>query len=446
MAHEGMVTFEHFFRDEYPRLVPMLHALTGDRQRAEDIAQEALATAQRDWERVRALDRPGAWVRRVALNASSNVRRRRSREVVALQRLASVPASGRGAAGGRSRALAARPPPPRATALGRRPALRRGSPGRRGGRRARLLGGHREDAPLTSVGDARPTTRRHPQGGDVMNDPELRLRDAGAHLRTTAPTRQATDAALASLGDIVLDDPDSHRSRRWIIGPAVLAAAAAIIGVVVVTRPDEAAIVPADTTTVSASTVPPPSPAPTTPAPTVAPATTTATAPPAPTTSAPTGTDLGFGVTLTTSDADFDGSGGACLTLSTATDTVSGCADGATIGSAYGQPLALRLDGTLTRSSRAAPPAPASRSCSAATPPSAPASPPPSSRAPSSRRRHVTAMASASSACCRRHPTGRSPGRPRGPRMSPRSTCSPRRPTSGRARSVRHDPSRRSHA
>ena len=93
VAREELVTFEHFFRDEYPRLVPMLHALTGDRQRAEDIAQEALATAQRDWERVRALERPGAWVRRVALNASSNVRRRRGREVVALQRLASVPAA-----------------------------------------------------------------------------------------------------------------------------------------------------------------------------------------------------------------------------------------------------------------------------------------------------------------------------------------------------------------
>ena len=89
-----MVTFEHFFRDEYPRLVPMLHALTGDRQRAEDLAQEALAKAQRDWERVRSLDRPGAWVRRVALNASSNVRRRRGREIAALQRLASVPAAG----------------------------------------------------------------------------------------------------------------------------------------------------------------------------------------------------------------------------------------------------------------------------------------------------------------------------------------------------------------
>lgn len=84
---DGLVTFEQFFRDEYPRLVPMLQALLGDRQRAEDVAQDALATAQREWHRVSGLDKPGAWVRRVALNASSNVRRRRGREAVALRRL-----------------------------------------------------------------------------------------------------------------------------------------------------------------------------------------------------------------------------------------------------------------------------------------------------------------------------------------------------------------------
>ncbi len=90
-ARDGMLTFERFFRDEFPRLVPMLHAVTGDRQRAEDLAQEALAKAQRDWPRVASLDRPGAWVRRVALNASSNVRRRRGREVAALRRVGPTP-------------------------------------------------------------------------------------------------------------------------------------------------------------------------------------------------------------------------------------------------------------------------------------------------------------------------------------------------------------------
>jgi RNA polymerase sigma-70 factor (ECF subfamily) len=80
------VQFDDFFRVEYPRLVPMIHALLGDRGRAEDVAQEALAAAQQAWPTVSRYDRPGAWVRRVALNRASNVRRRRGREVVALRR------------------------------------------------------------------------------------------------------------------------------------------------------------------------------------------------------------------------------------------------------------------------------------------------------------------------------------------------------------------------
>jgi len=86
-AQGSTVTFEEFYRTEYPRLVPMLRALTGDRQRAEDLAQDALWKAQRDWTKISAYDRPGAWVRRVALNASANVRRRERREVAALTRI-----------------------------------------------------------------------------------------------------------------------------------------------------------------------------------------------------------------------------------------------------------------------------------------------------------------------------------------------------------------------
>ena len=81
------VQFDDFFRTEYPRLVPMVHALLGDRGRAEDVAQEALAAAQQAWPTVGRYERPGAWVRRVALHRASNVRRRRGREVVALRRV-----------------------------------------------------------------------------------------------------------------------------------------------------------------------------------------------------------------------------------------------------------------------------------------------------------------------------------------------------------------------
>ena len=85
------VQFDDFFRTEYPRLVPMVHALLGDRGRAEDVAQEALAAAQQAWPAVSRYERPGAWVRRVAMNRAANVRRRRGREVVALRRVDAAP-------------------------------------------------------------------------------------------------------------------------------------------------------------------------------------------------------------------------------------------------------------------------------------------------------------------------------------------------------------------
>lgn len=79
--------FEDFFRQEYPRLLRVLRALCGDYQRAEDVAQEAFSKAYVDWGRISSYDVPAAWVRRVALNRASNVRRRRLREAAAVQRL-----------------------------------------------------------------------------------------------------------------------------------------------------------------------------------------------------------------------------------------------------------------------------------------------------------------------------------------------------------------------
>ena len=79
--------FQRFFADEFPRLVPALHALTGDRSRAEDLAQEALDRAHRHWSTVSTYERPGAWVRHVAFNLASNATRRSRREEAALRRV-----------------------------------------------------------------------------------------------------------------------------------------------------------------------------------------------------------------------------------------------------------------------------------------------------------------------------------------------------------------------
>ena len=63
---------------EYPRLVGMLGLYCGDADKAEDFAQESLVRLCRDWSRVRRMDAPEAWLRRVALNiAHSHYRRRK---------------------------------------------------------------------------------------------------------------------------------------------------------------------------------------------------------------------------------------------------------------------------------------------------------------------------------------------------------------------------------
>ncbi len=80
-------SFDEFFLAEFPRLVSMLTAWNGDRAVAEDLAQDALLQAHRHWATVSNLDSPGAWVRRVALNRSSNEGRRRRRERAAIVRL-----------------------------------------------------------------------------------------------------------------------------------------------------------------------------------------------------------------------------------------------------------------------------------------------------------------------------------------------------------------------
>jgi RNA polymerase sigma-70 factor, ECF subfamily len=89
MVHHDVQTptFDEFFLAEFPRLVSMLTAWCGDRSVAEDLAQDALVQVHRNWATVVALDRPGIWVRRVALNRSSNEGRRRRRERAALSRL-----------------------------------------------------------------------------------------------------------------------------------------------------------------------------------------------------------------------------------------------------------------------------------------------------------------------------------------------------------------------
>jgi len=80
--------FEDFYMREYFAVVGLAYALSGSRWAAEDLAQEAFIAAHRDWDRISAYDRPGAWVRRVVANLSVSAFRRRVAEAKALARIA----------------------------------------------------------------------------------------------------------------------------------------------------------------------------------------------------------------------------------------------------------------------------------------------------------------------------------------------------------------------
>jgi RNA polymerase sigma-70 factor (ECF subfamily) len=85
--------FAEFYEASYGRMVALVTAIVGDRQQAEDIAQEAFARALARWPQIARYDLPEAWVRRVALRLTVDARRRLRR---ALQLSAWLTAGQRG--------------------------------------------------------------------------------------------------------------------------------------------------------------------------------------------------------------------------------------------------------------------------------------------------------------------------------------------------------------
>jgi RNA polymerase sigma factor (sigma-70 family) len=88
-SREESVTdeLETFCQERYPRLVRFLSLYCGSLDTAEELAQDALMRAVRDWRRVRTMDSPEAWIHRVALNLANSFFRRRAAETRANQRI-----------------------------------------------------------------------------------------------------------------------------------------------------------------------------------------------------------------------------------------------------------------------------------------------------------------------------------------------------------------------
>ncbi len=81
------IDFDAYYRGDHRKLLGLAFVLTGSSATAEDLVQDALTEAHRNWDRIATYDDPGAWVRRVMVNRSRSRFRRLKSETKALTRL-----------------------------------------------------------------------------------------------------------------------------------------------------------------------------------------------------------------------------------------------------------------------------------------------------------------------------------------------------------------------
>jgi RNA polymerase sigma factor (sigma-70 family) len=73
--------FIWLFRREYTAIVWSANLVLHDYARAEEVAQDAFVRLLENWRKVSRYDRPGAWVRRVAIRLATRAAKRESRLV-----------------------------------------------------------------------------------------------------------------------------------------------------------------------------------------------------------------------------------------------------------------------------------------------------------------------------------------------------------------------------
>jgi RNA polymerase sigma factor (sigma-70 family) len=79
-------TFDSFYATEFPALLRLATALCGSTAIAEELVQDAMVSVLARWRKVRRYERPGAYARRVVLNAATSHHRRRQAERRAYER------------------------------------------------------------------------------------------------------------------------------------------------------------------------------------------------------------------------------------------------------------------------------------------------------------------------------------------------------------------------
>ncbi len=85
----GGLTFETCFREHFGRLVAIAATVTGDRDVAGELAQEAFVRLHRNWSAVQSYEDPGGWLRHVLANLLVDHHRTRQAEKRAVVRLTS---------------------------------------------------------------------------------------------------------------------------------------------------------------------------------------------------------------------------------------------------------------------------------------------------------------------------------------------------------------------
>lgn len=90
------LSFEQLFVDEYPKLVALGLATSGDLELARDLAQETMIRAHARWDELHDYDSPAAWLRRVMSNLLIDHHRSATARRAAMQRLAADGSAGTG--------------------------------------------------------------------------------------------------------------------------------------------------------------------------------------------------------------------------------------------------------------------------------------------------------------------------------------------------------------
>ncbi|MBK5223459.1 MAG: SigE family RNA polymerase sigma factor [Acidimicrobiia bacterium] len=89
-ATDDIGSFDDLYRREYRPLLRLAWSLTGRRDLGEELVQETMLTVHRRWSEVSGYSAPGAYARRLLLNAATSAWRRRGSEAKALGRLRPV--------------------------------------------------------------------------------------------------------------------------------------------------------------------------------------------------------------------------------------------------------------------------------------------------------------------------------------------------------------------